>query len=248
MTDKQDNSRSSETPAMYPAAPADVLVRNDLREAHQAAWQQIASAGDFWDGASRVAMVRTARAARSCALCEARKAAISPFTVAGSHDGDNSLPPAATDFIHRLISDPGRLTHGMFAAVIDAGISQRAYVELVSVVASSVIVDTLHLALGLENPELPSPLPGTPRGEYNHDAVDAGAWVPITDAPADVASSGLPSVPNIARALGLVPSAVALFFTTFRPHYALENIPLDISQAQAEFVAARVSALNECFY
>ena len=181
-------------------------------------------------------------------MCSARKAALSPFAITGSHDGDSSLPDAANDFIHRLISDPGRLTHSMFEAVLDAGISQTAYVEMVSVVASSVIVDTLHLALGLEIPELPRPLPGAPRGDYNHDAVDAGAWVPITHAPSDVASSGLPSVPNIARALGLVPGAVALFFTTFRPHYALENIPLDISQAQAEFVAARVSALNECFY
>jgi len=33
-----------------------------------------------------------------------------------------------------------------------------------------------------------------------------------------------------------------------RSHYSLSDIPLDISQAQAEFIAARVSALNECFY
>ena len=59
---------------------------------------------------------------------------------------------------------------------------------------------------------------------------------------------GLPRAPNIGRAMGLVPSAVALFFLTFRPHYALRDVPLAISQAQAEFIASRVSALNECFY
>ncbi len=60
--------------------------------------------------------------------------------------------------------------------------------------------------------------------------------------------TGLPTVPNIGRAMGLVPSAGALFFTTFYPHYQLTDINLSISQAQAEFVAARVSSLNECFY
>jgi len=63
-----------------------------------------------------------------------------------------------------------------------------------------------------------------------------------------LADTGMPRVPNIARSLGLVPSALTLFFNTFRPHYALKDIDLSISQAQAEFIAARVSAMNECFY
>jgi len=223
-------------------------VREELRQAHSAAWQTIASAGDFWDAAARIAMVHSARAAGDCSLCQQRKASLSPFTLNGQHDGPAVLPDAATDFIHRLISDPGRLTRSVFDQVIASGISQTAYVEMVSVVASSVIVDTQHLALGLKPPELPKAVPGKPSGQMNDSAIDAGAWVPVSNAPADVASSGLPSVPNIARALGLVPSAVALFFGTFRPHYALENIALSISQSQAEFVAARVSALNECYY
>ena len=72
--------------------------------------------------------------------------------------------------------------------------------------------------------------------------------VPVLDAPQDLAHHGLPNVPNIARSMGLVPSAVELFFTTFRPHYSLSYIHMTISQAQAEFVAARVSSINECFY
>jgi hypothetical protein len=224
------------------------LVREELRQAHSAAWQAIAAPGDFWDARARIAMVVSARAAAECRLCQQRKSSLSPFAVNGDHDDSAVLPDAIIDFIHRLISDPGRLTRSVFDQVISSGISQAAYVEVISVVASSVIVDTQHLALGLQPPELPQAIAGEPAGQLNEGAIDAGAWVPISDAPADVASSGLPSVPNIARALGLVPGAVALFFGTFRPHYALENIPLSISQSQAEFVAARVSALNECFY
>ena len=119
---------------------------------------------------------------------------------------------------------------------------------MVSVVNTSVIVDTLHRSLGLDLPVLPESEPGEPSGAYDQNAVDEGAWVPIMAAAKDMADTGLPAVPNIFRSMGLVPGAVQLFFTTFRPHYALKDIPLSISQAQAEFVASRVSAINECFY
>ena len=226
----------------------DQLLRDDLRQAHQQAWQQISSAGDFWPAAQRISMVLAARAAVDCELCSKRKAALSPAAHSGRHDGAAALPEVVTDFIHRLISDPGRLTKSLFDQVIASGISPAAYVEMISVVTTSVIIDTQHQALGCQLPALLPAQDGEPAGNLNLQAVDAGAWVPVTDAPADVADTGLPSIPNIVRAMGLVPGAVALFFGTFRPHYALRDIPLSISQAQAEFVAARVSALNECFY
>jgi len=149
--------------------------------------------------------------------------------------------------IHRIRTDPGRLTPAWFNQITQV-ISKPTYVEIVSVVTSSVIIDTLHNALGFGLPALPQPGKGQPSGEQNPLAIDDGAWLPILDAPADMADTGLPQVPNIARALGLVPSALELFFSTFRPHYALKDIALSISQSQAEFVAARVSAINECFY
>lgn len=229
---------------MYP----DQLLRDNLRQAHEHAWQQIAGPGDFWDAPARVAMVVAARAATDCSLCRQRKQALSPFALTGTHDGGSGLPDVVEDFIHRLISDPGRLTQAMFDRVISAGITPAAYVEMISVVTTSVIIDTLHQALGLPRPALLPARPGEPAGNFNAQAVDAGAWVHISDAPADVSITGLPTVPNIVRAMGLVPSAVALFFGTFRPHYALREIPLTISQAQAEFIASRVSALNQCFY
>jgi hypothetical protein len=160
----------------------------------------------------------------------------------------DSLPEAVIDVIHRLSTDPGRLTRAWFDEIIATGVERETYVEVVSVVTTTVIIDTLHRSLGLNVPQLPQPIAGDPSGEKNAHAVDAGAWVPVMDAEQDLAETGLPTVPNIARAMGLVPSAVALFFRTFRPHYQLKDIKLTISQAQAEFVASRVSSLNECFY
>ena len=227
--------------------PDHLPLRDDLKQAHADALRTIAQPGPSWTAAQRLNMVRTARAATACPLCAERKTALSPSAVTGTHDGPAELGVLAVDTIHRIRTDPGRLTRSWFDAVTRE-IEPAAYVELVSVVNTSVIIDTLHRALGLEVPELPAPVPGPPTAEAPGDTVDEGAWVPISRAPRDMADTGLPTVPNIARAMGLVPAAVSLFFGAFRPHYALKDIALSISQSQAEFVASRVSAMNECFY
>ncbi len=227
--------------------PVEVQVSSELRQAHTRTWQTIASAGAFFTGAERVEMVRTARQSQACPLCQARLKALSPNAVSGQHAHEGDLPDPVVDLIHRLRSDPGRLTRATFDTLTEH-LPLGAYVEIVSVVASAVIVDTLHSAVGLALPELPAPQAGTPDGAINPAAVDNGACVPVLAGDDTLTDTGMPREPNIARALGLVPGAVALFFNTFRPHYRLKNIALSISQAQAEFVAARVSAMNECFY
>ena len=229
---------------MYPHQPR---LAEHLKQAHAHSWQRIANAGECFTGVERVAIVRTAREALTCELCDTRKQALSPRAVAGSHEHSGTLDAVVVDMIHRIRTDPGRLTRAWFDEVTQH-ITKQEYVEIVSVVASSVIIDTMHNAVGLGLPVLPHPVDGRPSGEFNQAAVDAGAWVPILAADTTMADTGLPQVPNIARALGLVPSALELFFSTFRPHYALKDIDMSISQGQAEFVAARVSALNECFY
>lgn len=231
---------------MYPENSG---LRENLTTAHAASWADISKPGDFLNAKERVAVVRAAREALDCNLCADRKAALSPNAVSGDHHCTTDvLDPQVIDFIHRLRTDPGRITRTVFEEVTQV-ISREQYVEIVAVLNSSVIIDTLHNALGLGWAPLPKPQRGLPSGNRNPDAVDEGAWVPILAvAENDLANTGLPRVPNIARSLGLVPSALGLFFQTFRPHYALKDIDLSISQAQAEFVAARVSAMNECFY
>ena len=227
--------------------PAHLPLSQHLRDSHAESWSLIGSPGGFFSSRDRVEMVRVAREALTCELCAARKEALSPHAVSGEHNVVSSLPEVVVDMIHRMRTDPGRLTKSWFDAVV-RDITQPEYVEIVSVVNSSVIIDTLHNALGLGVPRLPETKPGRPSKSFNSDAVNEGAWVPILAANQTMADTGLPRVPNIARSLGLVPSALDLFFRTFRPHYALKDIHLAISQAQAEFVASRVSAMNECFY
>ena len=236
-------------------------LRAELPAAHNSAWSQIGSPGAIFNAKQRIAILQLARSAMDCQLCEQRKQALSPFTIDGQHDsaGDtetSELHPALIDAIHRIRTDPGRLTKAWFDDMLSLGVTLEAYVEAVSVVSTVVIIDTLHQSLGLALAPPPAANLGEPTGQLNTLASDQGAWLPtfnllIADPEANanqLADHGLPQVPNIAKALGLVPCATELFFGAFQPHYQLSDIKLEISQSQAEFVASRVSAINECFY
>ena len=223
-------------------------LTEELKTAHETAWNKIAGPGDFFSGEERIEMIKAARDADDCELTLARKNAISPFAVTGEYVGDYLLDSNTIDVIRRIASDPGRLTKAWFDQVIANGLAPEEYVEVVSVVTTSIIIDTLHQALGLAQPLLPQAREGNPRKVLNSGAIEIGAWLPVLDLPSQTADHGLPKVPNIARSLGLVPGALQLFFGTFSPHYSLSNIRSSLSQDQAEFVASRVSAMNECFY
>ena len=211
--------------------------------AHDAALEAIAAPGAWWSGADRLAIVRAARSAPTCSLCARRASELSPGAVQGEHDNDGELPPIAVEAVHAIRNDSGRLTRRWFDDVVDMGMLPEAYVELVAVTASSVIVDTYAQGVGLDMPGLPRPADGAPTLERSDDVVDAGAWLPV-------AREGSA---NILRSLGLVPSARELFLRTFGPSYYMDphmnpGSHFALDRAQVELVAARVSAVNECFY
>ncbi|HAO55037.1 MAG: hypothetical protein MK322_00740 [Pseudomonadales bacterium] len=223
-------------------------LREELITAHAAQWERIGQPGAFWTAEDRVAFVQEARSSQSCDFCILRKKAMSPYAVTGKHTSFTNLPSVLIDTIHRIRTDPQRITRRMFDEVLASNYSREQYIELVSVVTSATIIDTLHQALGISLPETPEINSGNPLGQKKPHLVDEGAWVPLADTKFTLTDTGMPSAPNITRAMGCVPSAVELFFGTFRHHYALKNIPMNISQSQAEYVASRVSSINECFY
>ena len=69
-----------------PAATIDyrttgIDVRDDIVASQMRAWQSLAAPGTWWTGAERVAIAREVRAARRCASCAERKAALSPYAL-----------------------------------------------------------------------------------------------------------------------------------------------------------------------
>lgn len=223
-------------------------VRERLVAGHRAAWQAIAGPGAFWTGRERLAIVAESRNALACRLCERRKAALSPAAEGGEHDHLGLLDAPAVEVIHRVRTDSARLGRRWFDAVMDSGLSQEAYIELVAVMNTALIMDGFAFGLGLDPAPLPEAIDGAPSGEASDAVVDVGAWVPVADVEVHSNAVGLPNAPMIGRAMGRVPSAVALFIGVVREHYQLQEFDVALSRPQIELLAARVSAVNQCFY
>ncbi len=240
-------------------AAAGVRVRDDLRETHAFLLQHLRAPGAWWSGAERIAMVRAARAAASCRLCVERAQALSPNAVQGTHDGAGELPENIVEVVHRVRSDPGRLSRDWYQRRRAAGLSEGQYVEIVGVVALSAGLDYFARALGAAPLALPPPLPGPPSGYRPAGAVAGTAWVPMVEvegasgAERDLYGSA-DFVPNIMKALSLVPDEARALRRSSDAHYVpVERIPDPrarrvLDRMQMELVAARVSALNQCFY
>lgn len=237
---------------------ATVRVRPDLPDAHQRAWDRIARAGTWWTGAERVAIAAEVRNAGRCRVCRERKQALSPAAVTAPHDSVSELAAPALDAVHRVTSDPARLTKAWFECARADGLDEGAYVELVGVVVTVVSIDSFCRGLGVPAHPLPEPLPGEPSRYRPEAAVLEGAWVATIPASAargaeaDLWSPGRTG--NVIRALSLVPDEVRTLSDLGAAHYLPFNRMMDLRAArsidrmQIELLAARVSTLRECFY
>lgn len=235
-------------------------VRADIGEAHRRYWARLARPGNWWTGAERVAIARESRNAVSCRFCAERKSALSPYTIAGEHDHDGGLPAVAIDAAHRIVTDQGRITGSWVDANVERGLSKEAYVELVGIVVNMLSIDEFSRAIGSELEPLPQPQAGDPDGYLPASLADDIGFVPTippdgtTGAEADLWSPGRTA--NVVRALSLVPDALRDWMDLSGAHYlSLESMgnfvgrdDRAINRMQMELVAARVSAINECFY
>ncbi len=225
---------------------------DDLVRAHAFVLDHVRRPGTWLDGAARVAVAREARRAVACDACRRRKASLSPAGVDAEHEG---VVAAA---VHRIRTDPGRLSRAWFDDVVrELGV--ETYVELVALTAFVAGLDAFARARGVPPAPIPDPLPGEPSRHRPSGAAPEGAWVPMVAPEAAVGpEAGLygdaPIVPNIVRALSLVPDEARALRALVDAHYVpVARIPdptarRALDRAQIELVAARVSALNECFY
>jgi hypothetical protein len=235
-------------------------IRDDLAKAHARAWERIARPGTWWDGAARVAIAAEARRASSCRLCRLRREALTPGAIEGKHDSLGALPEIVVEVVHRVRTDPGRLSERWFRGVLAAGLGEEQYVETVSVVAHVVALDTMARGLGFDLLPLPEPEQGRPSQYRPAGVKPGGAWVPwlepgdLGEAESSLYPSGRPAA-NIMKAMSLVPDEVRGFFDLvsqqYMPPLAMRDFSREyraISHSQIELLAARVSALNQCLY
>ena len=241
----------------YSALP--FTVRDNIVTSQRLAWKRLAAPGTWWDGAMRVAIASEARQAKHCKFCAARREALSSQAIHGQHESKGLLSDALTEVIHRVVTDQSRLTKSFYNTALGSGISDGEYVETIGVIATVIAIDGFTRAIGLPEFELPDPEPGEPSRHRPIGAKIDRAWVP-TVAPEDATDAeaglydGLPGV-NIHRALSLVPEETISFFNLDAVHYLPPAQVRDfgtehrnLSHVQIEFLAARISALNQCVY
>ncbi len=236
-------------------------MRQELRSALALAWKALGTAGVWWTSDQRLKIAAETRAARDCGLCAARKAALSPAGVAGRHAAATDLSDAAIEAVHRIVTDPGRLSEDWYRRVTAQGLDDEPYVELLSVVAITTAVDTYDRTTGQALRNLPAPQTGVPQRRRPSGARPGLGWMPML-APEDVTPDDPPLYAaggriggNVHRALSLVPEAMMQFWDMFEAMYLPQDAMRDfareyraIDHAQIEMLAARVAVRNQCVY
>jgi hypothetical protein len=188
-------------------------------------WDRIAAPGATLTGAERISIASIARAARS-----------------GDPLPAVDLPAMVVEAARVLGAEPASINKKWIAETIEPAIGYPGYVEIVGLVSQLTAVDTYHRAMGLPLEPLPEPIAGEPTGAVAEGAKLTSSWVP-TDGPG-----------SVVYALSLVPSEKDGFEDLHGPLYLPvgEIRNWDFSRAlarpQMELVAARTSAINDCFY
>ncbi len=234
-------------------------VREDFAEAHSRFWQRLAAPGAWWTEAERVAIAAEARHTWQCTLCLARQSALTPAAVDGEHDHLDTLPEVVVDVIHRVITDPGRLSQKWFDSIVEAGLSEEQYVEIIGTLVALVSIDRFCLGIGVPLHPLPQPVAGEPSHYRPEGLIQGEAWVPMLAAdhatgPEHDLFETRPTG-NVIRAMSLVPDEVRTLCDLSTAHYLRSGQVRDpsasagsLQRMQMELVAARVAAARQCFY
>jgi len=193
------------------------------REAVQRAWTNLTSAGPTLRTWQRLAVIRAARAAWRGEL-------VSPDA------------PATEAAAHWLAVDAGGLTRTTVEELVGPQMDIWQYLEVVGIVGRLANVDFYARGLGASLPALPEVADEDPTGRRVGMAAVTDGWVPMTQ------PSRAPFV------LDALPEEGDALRDIHEPMYMelaeLSNSSFHdtLTRVQIEWIAARSSYLNECFY
>jgi len=222
----------------------DASVHELITVALDRATASLVEPGDWLTGAQRRDAAMQARDARTNPLDEERRQAISPTAVDGSHSATEHLSVEAVEVIHRIASDPGRLTQS-WANDMMAVLGEETYTELVGIAACTAVLDMFAFATADGDAVLGEAAAGDPAQVRPDDVGQVGAWVSQTVEGA---------MANVSRSLSLVPQTNRAWTGMVQALYSRGPGFLDLeweralSRPQVELVAARTTAELECFY
>lgn len=211
-----------------------------VEEMADAAWAELGAPGAQWSGAERVAIADAARRAAPRPLWD-RAPGLDDLS---RLRGDAVLSPFIAGLVERVAVEPSSLSRDDVLAIV-AEIGDAAYAELASVVVQVVCIDHNAAALGVAGRELPEPVSGEPHGRRPEGLADVGGHIEMTE---------VIEGPNVRRSLSLAGADherwMMLVFVMYSGSKFGDMVWTGraLTRPQVELLAARTSALNECFY
>ena len=230
-------------------------IREQLASTHTRALASFSEPGRWWDGGQRAAIVAQARDAR----CDT---GLQDQAVPGPAAGD--IPDSAKRIARQVAVSTNDLERSFFDDAIADGLTDTQYVEIVGIVSRLADLDVFARGIGVPPRTLAEPTTGEPSRIRPETARNEGAWADSIpggrrgkqEAVDTYGSNAVEGAPFIYRALSLVPEEAQGLIALGAAQYLNIGDFMDlnfsyepeITRAQVELVAARVSAINECFY
>ena len=207
-------------------------------EAMARAWANLTTAGPTLNAGERLAVIATARRAWASAPGAGHSAG---GHIGREHSGDGHGSPLE-DAAFWLAKDAGGLTREVVDQLEQRGLDRYRYLETVGVVARLASLDFYARGVGAALLPAPPDDGSSPSGEVHPDAAITNGWVPATGPL--FAPASLDALPAEGLALRDVHEAMYMPMAEMGDPAFVDVL----TRAQIEFIAARTSFLNECFY
>ena len=214
-------------------------VNQDIVNSFRIVWDHLGRPGAWWTGPQRIAIAEHVRKSAPRPLWD-RPPPLE--TLSDEANGELTIFEAAV--VERVAVSPSSINIEIYEHIIQR-MGENKYAELAAVISQIVPIDHLHDALGLEREELPVPLEGAITTERPSGLVTGIGFLPT------LPTEGLPHV-AVALSLSLADNARRMLLV--RAMYSGDSFNdmvwthRSLNRPQIELVAARTSALNECFY
>lgn len=214
-------------------------VNQDIVNSFRIVWDHLGRPGAWWTGAQRIAIAEHVRKSAPRPLWD-RPPPLE--TLSDEANGELTIFEAAV--VERVAVSPSSINIETYEHIIQR-MGENKYAELAAVISQIVPIDHLHDALGLEREELPVPREGAITTERPSGLVTGIGFLPT------LPTEGLPHV-AVALSLSLADNARRMLLV--RAMYSGDSFNdmvwthRSLNRPQVELVAARTSALNECFY
>lgn len=215
------------------------VVSSEIIESFQIVWDNLGKPGSWWSGHQRIEIAEEIRDSSPPSIAE-RIVDFSSY----SNEAASGITPFVRAVARKVAYESSSINKDIFDQIV-AVIGEDQYAEIAAI--ASQLIPIYHLAdvLGYDREQLPNAEPGDPSGEKPDALINGVGFLPT------LPTNG---IPHVAVSLSLAQADNARRMLLVRAMYSGKDFGemiwthRNLSRPQIELVAARTSAINECFY